>query len=199
MSKKLITLTGSLLLILLLLAVPVVVAAPPRDEPRPPAKPGPRPPSNALPDEEAAGAESDEDDLNGVQGAIYGTVTNLSTGGPGAGLVVRINAVAVTTDWDGCFSLTGQPAGAYVLELELPAEWQPGEKPPTVYLDGRNTVTVDLAYYSQPPAAPDLAPPTGLPESGAARDGRLFLVAGIGLLLTAGLLRASSGTSGKFF
>ncbi len=86
------------------------------------------------------------------QAKILGAVTDLSTGRAGAGIVVRINDVTVTTDSFGDYSLSNVAAGEYTVELVLSGNAAPAQAPVTVYVDGANNVTINLNYYSAPPA-----------------------------------------------
>ncbi len=88
----------------------------------------------------------------GAASQIIGTVTDLSTGKAGAGIVVRINDIEVRTDSFGDYSLTGLAAGEYVVQLALEGNALPAQYPATVYLDGVNALTLNLEYYSAPPA-----------------------------------------------
>jgi len=121
-------------------------------------------------------------------------VSDLSRGQPGAGLPVSINGAIVTTDGDGRYSITGLLAGEYSVVLQLPGEWWPAQDPISVHLDGQNSVTVDLAYYSQsPPTATPLPPSTPLPpillpETGASSGGWFLIAAGLLLAVGGSLL-----------
>lgn len=123
---------------------------------------------------------------------IRGTVTDLSTGNPGAGITVQINQITVTTDSNGGYSLANVSAGAYVITLVLPEGAIAAQDPVTVQVDGVTDVTVDLAFYSSPQptlydgvitgttaitttGAPIM--PTILPETGSARGGMWWFAA----------------------
>ena len=169
--------------LLVLMALPVagspLVGAPaaqpsPRPTLTPPAQPSPRPtltpPGWTPPEPRDIGGDGD----SGLQSAITGYVTDLSSGRPGHGIKVSVNGDIVTTDSDGHYSITGLGAGEYTVSLVLPGEWLSAQDPVPVHLDGQNSVTVDLAYYSQPPpaaptpppASPTLPPPVKLPQTG---------------------------------
>jgi LPXTG-motif cell wall-anchored protein len=90
-------------------------------------------------------------DSGGSTGQIIGTVTDLSTGSPGAGITVVINRTEVRTDGAGKYSLSGLAAGNYEVTLALPGTAVPAQGPVTVYVDGRSNTVVDLSYYSSPP------------------------------------------------
>jgi hypothetical protein len=100
----------------------------------------------------------------------------------------------VRTDTDGSYSITGLPAGAYTVLPELRGQGVPAQGPIFVSVDGQNSVTVDLAYYSQsqPPPPTDTPqppvtlaePPAALPASGAPGQQPLLLI-GLGVLLFA--------------
>jgi hypothetical protein len=169
--------------LLVLMALPVAgsplvgvpVAQPsPRPTLTPPAQPPPRPtltpPGWTPPEPRDTGDDGD----SGLQSAITGYVTDLSSGQSGRGIKVSVNGDIVTTDSDGHYSITGLGAGEYTVSLVLPGEWLSAQDPVSVHLDGQNSVTVDLAYYSQPPATPTPSPapptlpppPVELPQTG---------------------------------
>ncbi len=140
----------------------------------------------------------------GMEGAIVGKVTDLSTGqAPGRAVEVLINESTVTTDPEGRYSITGLRAGQYTVTLVLRGEERPAQAPVAVSVDGQNTVTVDLDYYSQPQPVPTDTPPAvaiaatpvpELPEAGApTRHNSPLVVATLGLVLTllGGALRLS--------
>ncbi len=127
---------------------------------------------------------------------IRGTVTDLSTNQPGAGIVVQINDVQVTTDSNGQYSLSGVAAGTYTVSLVLPGEFKSAQDPVTVQVDGTNDAVVDLGYYSAPQTAAItetmavsgtavvtatavLPAPQTLPETGGNNGGIWFAVAGM--------------------
>lgn len=87
----------------------------------------------------------------GDTGRIMGTVTDLSTGNPGAGITVVINGTEVRTDGAGKYSLSGLSAGNFEVSLTLAGDAVPAQEPVTVYVDGRSNTVVDLNYYSAPP------------------------------------------------
>jgi hypothetical protein len=107
-----------------------------------------------------------------ILGDIWGQVTDKSTGLPGAGLTVMINDIPIKTDASGRFSLTGIADGTYMVDLNLPAEFQPAQPSQTVIVANREKVNVTLGYYSLPvtPAEPAAEPetfPQTFPETGA--------------------------------
>jgi hypothetical protein len=178
----------ALVTILALLALPAG-GAPPLSGPA--VAPSPRPPLGG-----GASGGGDGDD----QGAILGTVTDLSTGQPGENIEVVVSGYPpVRTNSQGQYSITGLPAAEYVVSLELRGQGSPAQGPVYVVVDGQNSTTVDLAYHSQ--AQPSLTetpqpsaaqaedestgpPPPTLPESGAGASRIPLAVTGIGLLLT---------------
>lgn len=171
-----------LTIFLLWIITPLAMGAPPQQ--RPPTEPGSRPPVSSPPSEDQSGGGSDDNSSSNLHSAIWGTVTDLSTDQPGAGLVVMINGIPITTDWDGHYSLTGQPHGEYYILLSLPNNWQPAQDPMTIILNGQNQITVDLAYYSElPPIVPALEI---LPDTGASvADNNAMLKVGWGMIIIA--------------
>jgi len=132
---------------------------------------------------------------------IRGTVTDLSTNQPGAGIVVQINDVQVTTDSNGQYSLSGVAAGTYTVSLVLPGEFKSAQDPVTVQVDGTNDAVVDLGYYSAPQTAAitetmvstgTLSAPQTLPETGGNNGGTWFAVAGMLFILGGIALRRKS-------
>lgn len=124
---------------------------------------------------------------------ILGTVMDLSTNQPAAGIGVQINDVTLTTDSNGQYSLSNVAAGTYVVSLVLPADATAAQDPVTVQVDGITDVTVDLGYYSQPVATAavtetmvatttELSAPQTLPETGETRSEIWFAVAGLALI-----------------
>lgn len=171
----------------------VMAADPPAG---PVAQPSPRPPVSSTP---TSGGDSRGGAPEGPGGAITGRVFDLSTNAPGAGIEVSVNEAIVRTDREGRYSITGLPSGEYMVLLRLPAEWRPAQGPVSVSLDGRHGVTVDLAYYSQPPPAATptltalLVAPATLPEAGGAANAWLPVIAGLLLVLGGGVLFTWSG------
>ena len=112
---------------------------------------GPPPPPSG-------GGQDGGSDTHEIQAAIYGQVIDLSTGQPGQGLEVVINGSAIRTDSEGRYSLTGLKAGTYTAVLRLPSQATAApQSSVVVHLADKQTVTLDLNYYSQTPPAP---PPT---------------------------------------
>ncbi|MBI1876948.1 MAG: carboxypeptidase regulatory-like domain-containing protein [Chloroflexi bacterium] len=200
-------------LLLPLLILPVAGAPPVRG---PALVPSPRPPVN-NPDQGPGGdggsgsgsSGGGNQGSSGPTGAILGTVTDLSSGQPGAAIEVSVSGAIVRTDTDGSYSITGLPAGAYTVSPQLHDQGVPAQGPIFVNVDGQNSVTVDLAYYSQaqpsptdtpqaaivvplPTPAPAATPPA-LPTAGAPISSQPLVIAGLGLLLIGGgvLLRKS--------
>lgn len=163
----------------LLLGLSAVVSAAPPE--LPPARPSPRPPAF---EERGQKQESADDDDGGpdIHSDVWGTVTDLSTGRAGQGVTVVINGAVVRTDGAGRFSLTGLPAGEYVLRLELPAGATAARPQWTVRLDGRSAAMVELGYYSGPVPATPSATATAvalLPQTGAAGHMNWWLITGL--------------------
>ncbi len=188
------------MLILAVVALPAIGAPP---DSGPAAQPSPRPPLGGSHD-------GDGDGGSGPQGAIAGTVTDTSSGGPAAGVLVSVSGYPpVSTDKDGHFSVSNLPAGQYTVAL-APGQGQASQGPVFVNLDGQNRATVDLTYSSRPqvlptdtpqavamaapPPAPAAAPPAEMPGSGAPAGPGPLIVAGLGLALAlvGGALRLGS-------
>ena len=134
---------------------------PPRNTPLPPSPPPPSDPL-ATPAEPSDSGTSDNNSSDEIKAAIYGQVTDLSTGRPGQGLAVQINGSLVRTDSEGRYSLTGLQAGTYIAALQLPDQASPAQSIETVSLADEQTVTLDLTYYSGSPPTP--ISPTATPE-----------------------------------
>jgi hypothetical protein len=167
--------------------------------------PSPRPPLG----EESSGGGGDGD---GPQGAITGTVKDLSTGQPGEGIEVVVSGFPpVRTDSNGYYSITGLAAAEYPVSLKLNGQGTPAQGTVYAVVDGQNSTTVDLAYYSQaPPSAagtpqakttPQPPPPPDLPKSGASAAYEVLAIVGIGLLLalTGSILRVWGHPETRFF
>ena len=150
---------------------------------------------------------------------ILGTVMDLSTNQPGAGVGVQINGAQVTTDGNGRYSLSNVAAGTYVVSLVLPAGATAAQDPVTVQVDGTNDVTVDLGYFSVSVAGGDdgasgvvtstmattstkatsavaaqLPAPQTLPETGETGGEVWFAVAGLALIFSGVLMRRKFST-----
>lgn len=138
------------------------------------------------------------------QSAIFGTVTDLSSGLPAAGVEVSVSGAVVRTDSDGSYAITGLPAGSYTVAPQLQGQGLPAQGPVYVYLDGHDRATVDLGYYSRPqptdtPQAVAAIPagtaparsPAALPDAGGPFPGRplLLMGLGLGLVLLGGAVR----------
>lgn len=172
----------------------VVSAAPPEV---PQAAPSPRPPAFGGQQEEGGKKRSEPD----IHSDLWGTVTDLSTGRPGQGTVVVINGMVVRTDSSGRFSLTGLPAGEYILWLELPGGATPARPQWTVQLDGQTAAAVELEYFSQsvtetPASTVTPTPAVVLPQTGAAGRQALWLIVGL-VFCGAGLLIILWARKGK--
>jgi hypothetical protein len=188
------------------------------------AAPSPRPPLGGDGGGGGGGGGGSGQDGNGGGGngagfeavqesSIRGTLIDLSTDQPGAGIEIAVNGSIVRTDTDGSYSITGLSAGSYTVTPVLLGRGTPGD-PVFVTVDGQNSVTVDLGYYSQAPplptdtpqpvsgavvaAAVQATPPPALPDSGAPVAPRPFIFVGLGLLLalSGGLLLSLSRPAG---
>jgi hypothetical protein len=191
-------LTGLAFLVILSLCTWPVSSAPPAGGPD--VAPSPRPPVSQG-ESEGGGDDGDGDGGGGgtPHSAIFGNIVDLSTDRPGAGLEVSVNGGIVRSDTEGNYSITGLSAGEYQVSLDLQGEGVPAHGPIFVNLDGRNPVTVDLAYYTEAPPLPTDTPqpapaiaaeaPAELPDSGAPRSSQLPL-----FLLVCGLLLALGGS-----
>ncbi|MBE7555619.1 MAG: carboxypeptidase regulatory-like domain-containing protein [Anaerolineales bacterium] len=103
-------------------------------------------------------------------GTISGTLTDLSSGRPGAGIEVVVGEAVARTDENGNFALSGLEAGTYVVSPRLEDQGTPAQGPLFVNLDGQSQAIVNLAYYSQAQPLPTDTPqavlntvPTPLP------------------------------------
>lgn len=134
------------------------------------------PPPRPTPGEPSGGGALADDrgdrhhDKGVINGDITGTVIDLSTGLPGAGLTVQINNIPIKTDTSGRFSLTDIADGTYQVNLSLPREFTPAQDNMIVYISNRGKVDLTLGYYSLTPPLPippiqtDL--PSELPQTG---------------------------------
>lgn len=117
-----------------------------------------------------SGSSENSDNKNSkdleTPGDITGTVKDLSTGLPGAGLTVMINDIPIRTDTSGRFSLTGIVDGVYSVKLALPAELIPAEASQTVTIANRNKVDIFLGFYSIKPQLEVESYPQEMPETG---------------------------------
>jgi LPXTG-motif cell wall-anchored protein len=135
-------------------------------------------------------------------GRIVGTVIDLTTGAPTAGMTVRINDQELLTDTNGNYGRENLTPGTYVVELIVPPERGTsvqGAIPIT--LPEGETARQDLAFRSPARvAAPEpsgdaapVTPPATLPVTGAS-NGTPWM-AGLGvILLTGGVLIARRAT-----
>jgi LPXTG-motif cell wall-anchored protein len=127
-------------------------------------------------------------------GRIVGTVIDLTTGAPTAGMTVRINDQALISDANGNFGRENLTPGTYVVELIVPPErGTPAQGAITITLPEGETARQDLAFRS-PPTAPapsaGIAPetPAALPVTGASGDAMWLAALGALLLAGGGLL-----------
>lgn len=115
-----------------------VAGAPPSMGPQ--AAPSPRPPLSSGKDSQG---DSDR------RGSVDGIVTDYSTGRPGQGISVVVSGFqAVKTDDKGHFSVSGLAAGQYSVVVAPGAMGTPAQGAVYVLVDGRNSVSVNLGYYS---------------------------------------------------
>jgi hypothetical protein len=207
--KSLLAAGAIFVVVLAVLALPAG-GAPPASGPA--AQPSPRPPIGGASTGGSGGHGGDKGDKSDAgQGAIVGTVTDLSSGGPAAGVLVSVSGYPpVSTDKDGRYSVSDLPAGQYTVALALSGQGQASQGPVFVSLDGQNRVTVDLTYSSRPqqlptdtpqaaamaapPPATVAAPPHEMPGSGAPVGLEPLIIAGLGLVLVlvGGVLRLGS-------
>ena len=129
-------------------------------------------------------------------GRIVGTVIDLTTGAPTAGMTVRINDQTTITDSNGNYGIENVAPGTYSVELIVPAERgtsAQGVMPIT--LPEGETARQDLAFRS-PARAPapgpsgnaaPVPPPSALPVTGASDDALWMGVLGM-ILLAGGVL-----------
>jgi len=196
------------MLVLAVLALPAG-GAPPASGPD--AQPSPRPPISGASAGGGGRGGGEGDSSSAGGGAIVGTVTDLSSGGPAAGVLVSVSGYPpVSTDKDGRYSVSNLPAGQYTVALALSGQGQASQGPVFVSLDGQNRVTIDMTYSSRPqqlptdtpqaaamaapPPATVAAPPRAMPSSGAPAGPEPLIIAGLGLVLVlvGGALRLGS-------
>lgn len=130
-------------------------------------------------------------------GRIVGTVIDLTTSAPTAGMTVRINDQELTTDANGNYGRENLTPGTYVVELIVPPErGTPAQSAITITLPEGETARQDLAFRS-PSATPAQAlaehaapetPPAALPVTGAAEDATWTAALGVMLLAGGGFL-----------
>ena len=135
-------------------------------------------------------------------GRIVGTVIDLTTGAPTAGMTVRINDQTTITDSNGNYGIENPAPGTYSVELIVPPERGTSVQGAILItlLEGE-TARQDLAFRSpvrvssqesSGDAAP-VPPPAALPVTGAS-NGTPWM-AGLGvILLTGGVLIARRAT-----
>ncbi|MCL4295502.1 MAG: carboxypeptidase regulatory-like domain-containing protein [Anaerolineae bacterium] len=93
---------------------------------------------------------------------LSGTLTDLSSGRPGAGIEVVVGEAVARTDENGNFALSGLEAGTYVVSPRLEGQGTPAQGPLFVNLDGQSQAIVNLAYYSQAQPLPTDTPQAGV-------------------------------------
>lgn len=194
---------GVAFLVVLALVWPVVSAP---LEGNPAVAPSPRPPLGSQGGDNGGGSGGGGGSSGGGSGggssnvnvvrqsSIIGTVADINTGLPAAGVEVSVSGQIVRTDTDGSYSITGLAAGEYTV--------MPVNSGPSVYVsvDGVRGTTVNLAYYGPGQPLPtdtpqpssvtviqvsaQATPPPALPNSGAPIAPKPFVFIGIGLLLT---------------
>lgn len=155
---------------------------PPRPTPRPTATPRP------------AGEHHGASPL--ATGRIAGTVIDLTSGAPAAGVVVAVGDLVLTTDANGNYDRAGLAAGTYTVALKLAADrGVPVQAPVVVQLADAATVIQHLAFRSPLPApaaqpAPVAPLPAELPRTGdPGLLGWWWAIAGLVALLAGGAIR----------
>jgi len=144
--------------------------------------------------DEAADAEEKEtmaEVASASQSAIVGSVTDMKTGQPAAGVEVVVDGFGrMHTDANGGFKFIGLEAAEYTLTMNLEGQGRAAQGPVFVVVDGQKSVSVDLAYYSRTEPPPVVAPPD-LPPAGAAPSSAPLVSAALGLalILSGGALR----------
>lgn len=100
-----------------------------------------------------------------LYGRIIGTVIDLTTGVPTAGISVAVGDAVVTTDSNGNYERGGLPEGTYIVALQLRAEQGvPAQEPIAIVIAADATIVQHLAFRSQPSVTPTLQPtPTNTP------------------------------------
>lgn len=127
---------------------------------------------------------------------ITGTVIDLTTGAPVAGVAVQVGDVTVLSDANGNYDRSGIPAGSYIVALILaPEQGIAAQEPLRLELAAATTIVQHLAFRSPLPPTPlplepspvpviAEAPPATLPATAAPwRAGPVLLVIGIALLV----------------
>jgi len=134
-------------------------------------------------------------------GRITGTVIELQSGAPAAGVTVHVGAMIVVTDANGNYDVPGLTAGAYEVGLNLaPGQGEAAQGSLTVQLDPGGLVVQHLAFRAPTPtpvATPQPEPvivPQTLPATGAAAEGSTWPVLGLGLIFTLGGLALRRGS-----
>ena len=135
-------------------------------------------------------------------GRIVGTVIDLTTGAPTAGMTVRINDQTTITDSNGNYGIENPAPGTYSVELIVPPERGTSVQGAILItlLEGE-TARQDLAFRSPARvAAPEpsgdaapVTPPATLPATGASNGAPWMAVLGV-ILLTGGVLIARRAT-----
>lgn len=135
-------------------------------------------------------------------GRIVGTVIDLTTGAPTAGMTVRINDQTTITDSNGNYGIEHLAPGTYSVELIVPPERGTSVQGAILItlLEGE-TARQDLAFRSpvrvssqesSGDAAP-VPPPAALPVTGASNGTPWMAALGV-ILLTGGVLIARRAT-----
>jgi hypothetical protein len=116
----------------------------------PPALAQELPPRPELPGEQSGGSDDDGAEAPGL---ITGTVIDLTTGAPVAGIPVTVGDLTVLSDANGNYGRAGLAPGSYTVALALPEGRGVAEQPPaTISLAAGQTVVYHLAFRSPPPA-----------------------------------------------
>lgn len=120
-------------------------------------------------------------------GRITGTVIDLISGAPAAGIVVQVGDALLTTDANGNYDRGGLAAGSYQVALVLASgQGVPAQGALAVALEAGATVVQHLSFRSPQPAAPAPTPaqaPAMLPNTGGpAEPGWLAFALGLAVI-----------------
>lgn len=138
--------------------------------------------------------DSDDDDDTGspAPGRITGTVIDLATGAPAAGITVMVGDVPVVSDANGNYDRGGLAPGDYTIVLTPPeGRGAAAQAPVTVTLAAGETVVRHLAFGVAPTVVPTTVPevPVMLPQTaGEPMPGVLWFIIGFVLILAGGTL-----------
>jgi hypothetical protein len=135
-----------------------------------------------------------------LPGRITGTVIELGSGAPAAGVAVQVGDLTLATDQNGNYDAEGLAAGAYTVALRLAAgQGEAAQGPLTLRLAAGAVLVQHLAFRAPAAAAASPAPtaapaptPAALPDTGAAGGGAGVPALALGLL---GLLALAGGAA----